>query len=179
MRLRALTAATVAAALSSAGCGALDDLTASPANGARQQATIERAVDGDTLLVRTADGQRQRVRLLAIDTPESVRPGIAPECLAKKASANLARLAPSGARVTLRRDPTQDAEDRYGRWLRYAAVDGRDLGLQQVRAGLADVYVFDGNPAKRVARYQAAARKARSRGAGVWGACGGDFHRGP
>lgn len=139
-------------------------------------ATVVRAVDGDTLLVRS-DGKQHRVRIIGIDTPESVRPGVKPECASHTASASMKKLAPAGASVTLTRDPTQSATDRYGRWLRYATVDGRDVGLAQVRRGLADVYIYADTPFQRAGRYQTAAGSAQRHNRGVWAACSGDFHR--
>jgi endonuclease YncB( thermonuclease family) len=57
-----------------------------------------------------------------------------------------------------------------------AIEGGRDLGEAQVAAGHAAVYVFE-RPFRRLAPYERAERQARARGAGAWGACGGDFHR--
>jgi micrococcal nuclease len=151
-------------------------LPSTTAAAAATTATIVRAVDGDTLLIRT-DGKQQRVRIIGIDTPESVRPGVRPECGAHRASQSMKKLAPAGAAVTLTGDPTQSDTDRYGRWLRYATVNGRDVGLAQVRKGLADVYIYAGVKFRRADRYQAAERAAKQQRRGVWGLCGGDFHR--
>jgi endonuclease YncB( thermonuclease family) len=80
--------------------------------------------------------------------------------------------------VRLVSDPTQDERDRFGRLLAYVELrDGTDLGRSQVRHGWAEVFVFDDDPFRRVGGYRRAARRARADGRGVWGACGGDFHR--
>ena len=80
-------------------------------------------------------------------------------------------------RVRLVGDPTQDARDRYGRRLAYVVLrgSGADLGERQVRAGWAEVYVFD-RPFRRVRRYRHAAGAARAADRGVNGRCDGDFH---
>ena len=49
-------------------------------------------VDGDTIKVRLADGTRETVRLVGIDTPESRRPKTPVECGAKRAAEALRRL---------------------------------------------------------------------------------------
>ena len=99
-------------------------------------------VDGDTIKVRLADGARETVRLVGIDTPESRRPNTPVECGAKQAGAALNRLV-ARRDVTLVRDPTQDARDRYGRTLAYVDVGARDAGEEMVRGGWATPYVYE------------------------------------
>lgn len=48
-------------------------------------ATVAKVVDGDTIDVRY-DGETHRVRLLNVDTPESVDPAKPVECLGPEAS---------------------------------------------------------------------------------------------
>jgi micrococcal nuclease len=81
-----------------------------------------------------------------------------------------------GRAVTLTTDPSQDRTDRFGRLLAYARVDtGRDLGLEQVRAGWSTAYVY-AVPFERLSSYRAAEGAAKSAMRGVWSACAGDFH---
>lgn len=132
--------------------------------------------DGDTLTVGFPSGATRRVRLLAIDSPEkyATRFGTPDECGSVAASAFLERY--RGRRVVLVSDPTQDAVDRYGRWLRYVQLaDGEDLGAAEVARGLAMPYRFD-SPARRYRRYRTLAIAARTEGRGSWGRCEGDFH---
>ena len=58
--------------------------------------------------------------------------------------------------------------DRYGRTLGVVYVDGRDVNLEMVRAGLAEVY--RGRPAKGFDNepYQKAEDAARRAGVGMW-----------
>jgi micrococcal nuclease len=92
------------------------------------------------------------------------------ECGGKEASANMARLAPVGAKATLTADPTQDKVDRYGRMLAYVTVNHRILQREQVYDGWAEVYVYGGHavPAGRQpsARAEGVAKRAHR---GVWG----------
>jgi micrococcal nuclease len=152
---------------------------APPAGDARAQAarsaTIAYAVDGDTL--RVSLGSRlEYVRLVGIDTPEDVQPGTGPECGSLEAAASMERLAPEGARVRLRFDSVADHRDRYGRLLAHAFVAGRQLEVAQLRRGWATVYRFDDQQFDGLVRFERAEAAARTRLAGVWGACGGGFH---
>ena len=186
-----LATAAVLAAVVAAGPG----LPGRSGSGEPIRGRITAVVDGDTLHVR-ADGKRYTVRLIGIDTPESKRPGTPVECGALRAAAHMLGLAFSsprdtdgdgvvdaeggeGHRVTLRTDPTQDEFDRYGRLLAYVAPrTGGTLQERMLRAGWATTYVFE-RPFRAVQDFRAAERRARDAGRGVWGRCGGDFHRAP
>jgi len=129
--------------------------------------TVVRVVDGDTLDVRLRSGQRERVRLIGIDTPELA----SAECYANEAKARATALA-SGKPVVLKGDATQDTRDRYRRLLAYVQLPGRaDLGRTLLQGGYAEVYVFEDEFA-RVAGYRAAERSARATSRGMWSACG-------
>jgi micrococcal nuclease len=139
-------------------------------------ARVVRDVDGDTLLA-SSGGQRFYVRLLGIDTPETHRPGRPVECGGREASENMRALAPPGTRVRLETDPTQDRVDRYGRLLAYVWLPGgRLIEDEQLRAGWATSYVFDGRPVSRYSRLLASERAGRSARRGVWARCAGRFH---
>lgn len=140
------------------------------------RAVVAYAVDGDTLRVRLPTGRLAYVRLVGIDTPESVRPGEPVECDAEAASDSMHALAPDGASVVLRADSVADAEDRYGRILAHAFVGGRQLEVAQLRRGWAEVYRFEGQRFDGLQRFERAQRSARLAARGVWSACGGDFH---
>lgn len=84
--------------------GSTGDSTAdSAAQSAASGAVVQRVVDGDTIIVNLG-GESTRVRLLNIDTPESVDPGSAVECLGPEASVYLATLLPAGTEVRLELD---------------------------------------------------------------------------
>ncbi len=138
-------------------------------------ATITSVVDGDTLHAQLADGRDVTVRLIGIDTPETRKPGTPIECGGEDASATMHDLA-DGQAVTLVGDPTQGATDRYGRSLFYVdRSDGLDLGLEMIRRGWSNAYVYD-RDFQRLPTYLRAETVANSTGAGVWGDCDGDFH---
>jgi micrococcal nuclease len=152
-------------------------LRGGPHHGHRIEASVVRPVDGDTL-VASADGRRFYVRLLGIDTPETHRPGRPLECGGAEASDHMSALASPGTRIELETDPGQDRVDAYGRLLAYVWLPGgRLLEDEQLHAGLATSYVFDDRPVSLYPRLLAAERVAKRARSGVWGECGGSFHR--
>jgi micrococcal nuclease len=138
-------------------------------------ATVVKDVDGDTIDVRVG-AATERVRLLGIDTPETVDPRKPVQCYGKEASARTAQLLPPGTRVRLTRDV--EPRDRYGRLLAYVqrADDGTDVNVTLLAEGYAHVLVIPPNGA-RAAVLRAAAATARSAGRGLWGACPGEVGR--
>jgi micrococcal nuclease len=147
-----------------AGCGVLDD----PGRSGTLTATVVRAVDGDTLIVRRASGERDRVRVIGIDTPEDVAPGRPVQCWSRRAAAFTKRaLEGRTVRLVLGRE----THDRYGRTLAYVArPDGFDLEVELLRGGHARTLTIAPND-DRASRYEALERTARRAGAGLWGAC--------
>ncbi len=134
----------------------------------RERAKVIRVVDGDTLKVRLRAGPRVYVRLLGIDTPE-VYGGT--QCHGPEASYAAERMLPSGTKVRLRSDPSQDLKDRYGRLLRYVAKGRLDVNRKLVVRGHAKVYVYDHTPFQRTASYRRAQKVAKKLDRGLWGEC--------
>lgn len=136
-------------------------------------------VDGDTMRVRAYRPARRTytVRLIGVDTPETRKPGVAVECGGREARPSLKALAPRGATVKLRTDPTQARTDRYRRLLAYVYRGKRQLNVTQIARGWSRTYVYGGKRFQQYGRFRAAERKARRAKRGVWRACGGDFHR--
>lgn len=176
-RILVCTAASVALVVA-AGCARSDGgavPTARPPAGwppvpnATWSASVVRVVDGDTLIARVGRaGRPVRVRLIGVDTPESVRPHTPLRCYALEAAALTKRLLPVGATVRAAYEPG-GRRDRYGRelwdvWL----PDRRQVQAVLVAAGAARAYPYP--PQLRYApllrRLAAAARARRS---GLWG----------
>lgn len=86
----------------------------SPASGATSGVTVKRVVDGDTLIID--DGKDTRVRLIGVDTPETVKPRGRVEPWGKEAS-DFSKKALTGKSVYLEYD--EEKEDHYGRTLAY------------------------------------------------------------
>jgi micrococcal nuclease len=132
-------------------------------------AEVVRVVDGDTIVVRLA-GIEESVRLLGIDTPESVDPRSPVECFGKEASARTASLLPPGTEVRLVRDV--EARDRFSRLLAYVyrADDGAFVNLQLVQDGYAGVLNYPPNVA-HADELAVAAAQARHEARGLWSRC--------
>ena len=164
----------------------------------RIKARITNVVDGDTIRVRAFGAKRKRVhytvRLIGIDTPQTLRPGKRIECGGKQATSNMFTVGftdprdtdadglmdvagGKGRRVTLTTDPTQDTFDGYDRLLAYAVTAaGTHLQVDQLTRGWAKVVLHKRRfrQYKRFTRAQAAAKGASH---GVWSNCGGNFHK--
>lgn len=134
-------------------------------------ATVVKVVDGDTINVRLGS-HTEAVRLIGIDTPESVKPNSPVECFAREASARTKELVPPGSAVRLVRDV--EARDRYGRLLAYVyrPSDGLFVNLALARDGFAAPLTIPPNRAY-AADFAAAAADARRARRGLWSACGG------
>ncbi len=147
----------------------------SDGSGKGDKARVVRVIDGDTLEVKVEGAGRRDVRLIGIDTPETVKPSAPVECGGKPAVRALKRLV-HGERVRLITDRTQADRDRFGRLLRYVERGPMDVGLAQVEAGMAKVVSFDGK-FSRFTNYRQAEGRAKGSGRGSWGRpCRGDFH---
>jgi micrococcal nuclease len=131
-----------------------------------ERALVLRAVDGDTLEVALAS-RTEKVRLIGVNTPESVHPGRPVERFGKESSAFLRRLV-EGRRVVLRDDPEARDRDRYGRLLRYVFLeDGTLVNAEIIRQGFGHAYVK--YPFGRMEEFRDLERRARERGVGLWG----------
>ena len=89
-----------------------------------QTVTVERVVDGDTIEVNPPLTWTEDVRLLGVDTPETVDPGEPVEPYGPEASAFTKRQL-EGERVTLIFD--QEKTDQYGRTLAYVRISGQSV----------------------------------------------------
>jgi micrococcal nuclease len=161
----------LAVLLAAPACSLRPSSAAARPDGPPGTATVVRPVDGDTVIVRVA-GTEERVRLIGIDTPESVSRQRPVECYGPEAKHRTAELLPAGTVVRLERDV--EARDAYDRLLAYVTRvdDGVLVNLLLVSEGYADADPFPPNTAHQaeIARAQAEARSGRR---GLWPACGG------
>jgi len=142
-----------------------------------QPASVERVVDGDTIIVHTSEGRRTRVRLIGIDTPE-LHPSDKLRRDAQRSGKDVAAIQALGARaseftkkylggraIQLEHDVT--ALDRYGRRLAYVWVGDELYNLVIVRDGYAGLMTIP--PNVRYADVLAAChRSARDARRGLW-----------
>jgi micrococcal nuclease len=171
-------AALVPVALLASGCAGSSDGGATsprsiPAN-ADGPFRVDHVVDGDTVWVRR-DGRVVKIRLIGMDTPETVDPRKPVQCFGREASAQAKRLL-TGAQVYLAADETQDRRDRYGRELDYLwLADGQFFNQIMIRQGFALEYTHD-LPYHFQDAFRAAQREAERQSRGLWAssACDGD-----
>lgn len=131
--------------------------------------TVIRTIDGDTIVVRDPSGSLRTVRLLGMDTPETVKPHTAVQPCGHEAAARTRELAGPGTPVRLQSDPTQDATDRYGRTLAYVWIDTTMLDYALVDDGLARTYIYAHTPGIYAQALDAAQAHAQSAHHGLWG----------
>jgi micrococcal nuclease len=129
--------------------------------------------DGDTVDLAIGGRPPEAVRLLGIDTPETVKPGTPVGCFGPEASARTKALLPEGTDVVVQRDA--EARDRYGRLLLYVwrRADGLFVNGSLVASGHARTLSIAPNDAHR-AELSALAAAARAAGRGLWAACADD-----
>jgi len=137
-------------------------------------AQVVRVVDGDTLLAQVGGagqpgfGQPVRVRVIGVDTPETVKPDTPVRCFGPQASAFTKHLLPPGTLVRAAHEAGGDV-DRYGRqlwdvWL----PDGRFLESVLAAAGAARAYPFPPQ-VEHAALIASLADVARRERRGLWG----------
>jgi len=173
-----------------AGCGGLvpgsDDGAAPTAPGTAAalpddvtRVSVTAVVDGDTVRIEYANGTRDTVRLVGVDTPE-VRAENDPtefegvpdsasgaDCL-RGAGTNASNFATDrllGRTVGIATDPDLDRRGYYDRLLAYVVVDDRLFNYQLVATGRARVY---DSAFGRQASFTAAERNAREARRGLW-----------
>jgi micrococcal nuclease len=115
-----------------------------------ESAVVARVVDGDTIVVEVTgrkDGPgagdagtgEHRVRLIGIDTPESVDPRSPVECFGTEAS-EAAKALLEGAEVRMVKDVSET--DRFGRLVRYVYIGAEMANARLVVNGYATAYTY-------------------------------------
>lgn len=108
------------------------------------------------------------VRLLLVDTSESVKQGVKPQPLSKEASQYTDIRLRNADKIQLDFDETGHRGDKYDRKLAYVYVDGVDLNEELVRKGYARVgYVYEPNT-KNIAKYEKAEAAAKKEKLEIW-----------
>lgn len=132
---------------------------------------VSKVIDGDTIEV-DINGQIAKVRLIGVDTPETVDPRRPVGCFGKKASNETKRLI-EGKEVILTKDVSET--DKYNRLLRYVFLpigSGENLFVNDylVRQGFAKILTYPPD-IKYDSRFLKAEKEARDNLRGLWGEC--------
>jgi micrococcal nuclease len=132
----------------------------------RNGAYVIRVIDGDTLEVRIG-GRIEDVRLIGVDTPETVKPDTPVQCFGPQASRFTHRLL-EGRRIRLLYGV--ERRDIYGRLLAYARLGKRFVNALLVKRGLARTLTIPPNDRFAPLLRRLELRAARA-GRGLWGHC--------
>jgi len=127
---------------------------------------VVKIVDGDTIEVEI-DKVKQKIRLIGVDTPETVDPRKTVQCFGKEASNKTKELL-SDKMVNLEEDKTQGNTDKYGRLLRYVFLeDGTFINKYLIYNGFAHEYTYN-LPYKYQTEFKEAEKSARENKRGLW-----------
>ena len=127
---------------------------------------VSKITDGDTVHV-IIEGKDETVRLLGINTPETVDPRRTVECFGKEASERMKEIA-QGKIVRLEYDDTQDLRDTYGRLLAYVYLeDGQMINRKMIAEGYAYEYTYL-TPYKYQREFRESQYVAQSAQRGLW-----------
>ena len=126
-------------------------------------------VDGDTFKVEV-NQKEITIRVLGINTPETVDPRKPVECYGPEASKQAKTLL-EGQKVRLVFNPNREMIDKYGRYLAYAyRDDGLFYNEVMIKDGYAREYTF-GTPYSFQSEFRADQKVAQKAKLGLWGAC--------
>lgn len=130
---------------------------------------VTRVIDGDTFKAMIG-AQEITVRVLGVNTPETVDPRKPPECYGKEASDEVKSLL-EGRTVRLVQNPHREATDKYGRYLLYVyRDDGLFLNEYLLQKGYAREYTV-GRPYDMQVEFRQIEATAKAAGRGLWRAC--------
>lgn len=132
-------------------------------NVATNAAVVTRVIDGDTIEIASGE----KIRLIGIDTPETVDPRRGVQCFGKAASEYTKSLV-LNKQVQLVKDISET--DRYGRLLRYIYVDDEFINEKLVREGYAKASSYPPD-IKFQSILQDAQTSAQNDNKGLWKEC--------
>lgn len=125
--------------------------------------------DGDTFKAKIWS-HVVTVRMLGINTPETVDPRKQPECYGKEASDQTKELL-SSRQVRLKLNPNREEKDKYGRYLAYVyRDDGMFVNETLLKNGFAREYTY-GKAYDFQKEFRELETEAKGAKMGLWGAC--------
>ena len=133
---------------------------------AKETVKYASCVDGDTIKVYI-NNEEKTIRLLAIDTPESVKPDTEVEYYGKEASEYTCNKIKKAKKIELEYDDNSDKYDKYDRILAWVFIDGKLLQTDLVENGYAEVaYLY--NDYKYTDILKEKQELASAKGLGIW-----------
>ncbi len=125
---------------------------------------VVRVVDGDTFVINY-NGKNEKVRLIGVDTPESVHPNAEKNTEFGNQVSNFSKKMLTGKQVQIELDVEQ--RDKYGRLLVYAYIDGQMYNKILLEKGYAKIATYPPN-VKHVEEFTALQKQARENKVGLW-----------
>ena len=145
-------------------CNSSEPLTSStPVAAVQTSPVVTRVIDGDTIVVEVTG----TVRLIGVDTPETVDPRQPVQYFGKEAS-DFTKQRATGRQVRLEFD--QDRTDRYGRTLAYVYLQPENLLLNAEINRQGYGFAYTQFPFRMMEQFRALEREAREAGRGLWAA---------
>jgi len=129
------------------------------------QHKVIRVVDGDTIVV-DYKGKYEKVRLLCVNTPESVHPDKKQNTFMGKVASDYTQEMLEGKHIDLEFEGPR--RGNYGRLLAYVFVDGKNFNLELVETGLSPYYTKYGLSQKYDKEFRDAERYARDHKLNIW-----------
>jgi endonuclease YncB( thermonuclease family) len=127
---------------------------------------VIKVVDGDTIAIRM-NGKSETLRLIGIDTPETVDTRVEVQCFGKESSDKLKSLL-DGKKVRLEMDVGEGERDKYKRLLAYVfREDGLFVNKYMIEEGYAYEYTYD-TDYKYQKEFKAAQARAKTGEKGLW-----------
>lgn len=130
------------------------------------QAEIVEIIDGDTFVVKTYDDVIEKVRLLLIDTPESVHPKEEKQLFSEEILEYIESIVQKGDKITL--ELGEKERDKYGRLLAYVWVNNINLNKQLVEKGYARVAYVEEPNTKYLEEFIQAENVAKENKCNIW-----------
>jgi len=125
---------------------------------------VVRVVDGDTFVIEY-EGKQEKVRLIGIDTPESVHPDEEKNTEFGDEVSNYSKNILTGKEVLLEFDV--EKRDKYGRLLAYVYLDGQMYNKILLEKGYAKIATYPPN-VKYVEDFTKLQKEARENKQGLW-----------
>lgn len=128
--------------------------------------SVKKVIDGDTIEIERY-GKAEKVRMIGIDTPETLDPRKPVQCFGKEASDKSKDLL-SGGRVRLEFDPIVGEKDKYNRLLAYVWSDNELVNLKLIKEGYANEYTYRSQSYKYQNEFKNAQTVAKESSIGLW-----------
>lgn len=126
---------------------------------------VTRVVDGDTIII-DYNGTEERVRLIGIDTPESVHPNAEKNTEFGKIASNFTKEKLENKHVKIELDVQE--RDKYGRILAYVYIDDVMYNKTLLKEGYAKIATYPPN-IKYVDNFTEIQKEAKNNKKGLWG----------